>query len=189
MVGAGWLIIDGRSTVKGGYINIYRLNLASEGWQRATGGRETRVAGSPKRGGSVPPNPLGEPSGRESKRGTAKRVPMEAPPHLKNQPSPNHKRPAWVGPEELDRRIAAWNAFTSRAPLNKVQADAIKAQVTDCALWESILQKAMLYHTRANVAKFLGYYAAGDVPVYGAPNQNGTPPARPDYQIVPKDDK
>jgi hypothetical protein len=95
------------------------------------------------------------------------RTPMDAPPSLQNQKSPNHKRPAWMGPVEPDPRISAWRAFTTNAPLNKVQEDAILSQVTDCALWESILKTAMLYHTRANVAKFLGYYAAGEVPVFG----------------------
>jgi hypothetical protein len=92
---------------------------------------------------------------------------MDAPPSLKNQKPPNSKRPAWMGPVEPDPRISAWRAFTTNAPLNKVQEDAILSQVSDCALWESILKTAMLYHTRANVAKFLGYYAAGEVPVFG----------------------
>lgn len=92
---------------------------------------------------------------------------VEAPASLKNQKSPNSKRPGWMGPVEPDPRISAWRAFTTNAPLNKVQEDAILTQVTDCALWESILKKAMLYHSRANVAKFLDYYAAGDVPVFG----------------------
>lgn len=104
----------------------------------------------------------------ERERGASRRRPQfEAPPHLKNQKPPNSKRPAWMGPEEPDPRISAWRAFTTNAPLNKVQEDAILSQVTDCTLWEAILKKAMLYHSRANVAKFLDYYIAGDVPVFG----------------------
>jgi hypothetical protein len=108
--------------------------------------------------------------GKEERERGASRRPrpsVEAPPHLKNQKPPNSSRPAWMGPTEPDPRISAWRAFTTNAPLNKVQEDAILSQVTDCALWEGILKKAMLYHTRANVAKFLDYYRAGDVPVFG----------------------
>ena len=86
-----------------------------------------------------------------------------------------------MGPVEPDARITAWRAFTTNAPLNKVQEDAILSQVTDCDLWTAILKKAMLYHSRANVAKFLGYYAAGDVPVFN----DSPPPTKPARRTAP----
>ena len=65
--------------------------------------------------------------------------------------------------------IAAWYACTKdTAELNTVQADSIVAAVTDVDLWSRVLTKAMLYHRRPNVATFLDYYRAGDVPDYRA---------------------
>ena len=120
------------------------------------------------------PNTHTENTNRDYKteRGSASRrarPTVQAPPVLKNQPRPGAKRAAWSGPTPMPAPIAAWYACTKdTAELNTVQADSIVAAVTDVDLWSRVLTKAMLYHRRPNVATFLDYYRAGDVPDYRA---------------------
>ena len=125
-----------------------------------------------------------ETSNKTQERGAARRTrpQVEAPDALKRQNSPRASgAPKWAGPTPMPAPIAAWYACTKdTSELNTVQADSIVAAVTDVDLWSRVLTKAMLYHRRPNVAAFLDYYRAGDVPDYRASKSsavNGRPAA------------
>lgn len=75
----------------------------------------------------------------------ANSVTMESPAHLRTMPPPNHKRPAWMGPTERDKRLTTYEALTGWK-LNKLQEDDICQRVRpDDPAWEECIRKRMSF--------------------------------------------
>lgn len=145
MRGDGWLLIDGAKPVRGGYVNVYRINLSAKWCEICTGAKSAPVQKTSESGAKSAPNPY-DPSGERETGETqheqkspdslsAKRVAFnecDIPSHLKNQKSPPRKRKlfkagAWKGydPNPASRAEAV-KLYRRAFPYIKLDRDEVK---------------------------------------------------------------
>ena len=115
----------------------------------------------------------------------APRPSVTAPASIRGQPPPNARRPKWQGPLSDDPRVTTYIALTQYTP-NKVQTDAILAEVQDLALWERTIRERQGYgcsvsNVCGNDRSALADYKRGGPQSFGTATNRarsaGVPPA------------
>lgn len=131
----GWLLIDGTKPVKGGQVNVYRINLAVKWCKSCTGADFAPVQKTAFSGAKSAPNPSVEPSERETRKRvlTLRTIPdNEMPQNLRNMGKPPKKRKpfvagGWKGYDPIkENRHPSVKAYRRIFPKYKLTRDEVK---------------------------------------------------------------